>query len=304
MMVPESARSESNGAFQWVCSARLEGHQGAVYDLAAGREGDLWSVGGDGLLVNWTSDQGGWNPQGVAMAKAEEALFCVDILSSGEVVAGGASGGLIVRTGSNTRILAGHEGGTFVLHGAHSGGADGQWRHWRTGKVEAAFAARIRSFCHHEGVDWCGTHDGWIREVKGEGRAQSLHQGSLRAMLPWPGKPALGTVGGDGRLCIWRMENQAWTSVVEIDAHRGSVYRLEASPCGQRVATASRDRSVAIWNAVTLELEHRLSGPAAGGHTRSVNALCWLDATTLASAGDDRRIHIWKCEPLPPTERG
>ena len=70
-------RSESKETGVWQCSAVLEGHLGAVYDLSSGDPDTLWSVGGDGCLVRWTRRDGAWNPQGMAMAKADEALFCV-----------------------------------------------------------------------------------------------------------------------------------------------------------------------------------------------------------------------------------
>ena len=59
----------------WRCRAVLEGHLGAVYDLSSSDRDTLWSAGGDGCLVRWTRLGGVWNPQGMAMAKADEALF-------------------------------------------------------------------------------------------------------------------------------------------------------------------------------------------------------------------------------------
>ena len=91
-----SGQSNSGAESQWRCVASLEGHQGAVYDLASAGPDLLWSVGGDGCLVRWVRGDLGWKSTGEAVAKADEALFCVHALSSGGAVCGGASGGVVV----------------------------------------------------------------------------------------------------------------------------------------------------------------------------------------------------------------
>ena len=288
-----SVQNNAGAETAWRCVASLEGHQGAVYDLASDGPDLLWSVGGDGCLVRWLRDESGWRPAGEAVAKADEALFCVEALSGGGAVCGGASGGIVVWDSGNVVFHPGHVGGTFVVSERLSAGADGAVRRWKSGEVIAQVDARIRCLMEREDGVWMGTHEGSVyrHDVS---PSQALHEGSLRAMVDWPGKPAIGTAGADGRIRIWKTSGEQLEDIVAIEAHKAAIYRLKASPDGLRMATASRDRSAAVWNSADLSLESRLVRTALGGHTRSVNALCWLDDRTLASGGDDRRIFIWE----------
>ena len=278
----------------WQCTTVLEGHLGAVYDLAPDGAAGLWSVGGDGCLVRWSREHGQWNPTGQACAKANEALFCLHVMSDGRVVSGGASGGILSWSAGQVEFHKGHAGGTFVIEGPHSGGADGVLREWRSGKAVAEAAARIRCVLHRAGATWLGTHEGTAIRV-GDRKAVQLHDGSLRALLDWPGKSAVGSAGADGRIRIWTLDDAGcWTEMLSVEAHKGTVYRLVPSPDGQRVASSSRDRSVAVWNSKDMSLDARLTRTAGHGHLRSVNAVYWLDDRTLAAGGDDRRILIWE----------
>ncbi|MGB0511513.1 MAG: hypothetical protein ACPGGB_11380, partial [Flavobacteriales bacterium] len=144
----------------WQCTTVLEGHLGAVYDLAPHGADGLWSVGGDGCLVHWSRKDGQWNPVGEARAKADEALFCLSVLPDGTVVSGGASGGILSWRSGQVAFHPGHDGGTFVIEGAHSGGADGALRQWESGEPVAEAGARIRCVLHRKGETWLGTHEG------------------------------------------------------------------------------------------------------------------------------------------------
>lgn len=291
-----SVESKSGAEGEWRCAASLEGHMGAVYDLASAGPDLLWSVGGDGCLVRWWRDDAGWNSTGEAVAKADEALFCVHTLPNGGAVCGGASGGIVVWESGAVKFHSGHQGGTFVVSEDFSAGADGAVRRWKSGEVIAQVNGRVRCLMdRREGV-WTGTHDGKVHRAD-DLQGQRLHEGSLRDMVEWPGKPVIGTAGADGRIRIWKTADERLEEIVAIEAHKAAIYRLERSPDGLRMATASRDRSAAVWNSVDLSLEARLVRTGSGGHTRSVNALCWLDDRTLASGGDDRRIFIWERNP-------
>jgi WD40 repeat protein len=55
-----------------------------------------------------------------------------------------------------------------------------------------------------------------------------------------------------------------------------------------RLASASDDRTIKIWNLATSLMEALLEG-----HTAGVNALIALPDGRLASASDDRTIRLW-----------
>jgi WD40 repeat protein len=61
------------------------------------------------------------------------------------------------------------------------------------------------------------------------------------------------------------------------------------SPEGSRLASASDDRTVVLWDPVTGDRLSTLTG-----HTRAVNAVAWSpEGSRLASASDDRTVVLW-----------
>jgi WD40 repeat protein len=76
--------------------------------------------------------------------------------------------------------------------------------------------------------------------------------------------------------------------------HGHLVLALAYSPDGKRVATASTDKTVKLWNAETGTLQATLKGHAAG-----VNAVSWNpDGRRLASGSSDGTIKLWDATTL------
>lgn len=78
----------------------------------------------------------------------------------------------------------------------------------------------------------------------------------------------------------------------EIPALRGhakAVSRLAWTTEGRRLASASGDKTVRIWNVAKRECVRVLAG-----HTGEVTAVCWSpDGTALASGSNDGSVQIW-----------
>ena len=77
-----------------------------------------------------------------------------------------------------------------------------------------------------------------------------------------------------------------------ICTYRGHTHFVEAavwSPDGTRIASASRDKTVQVWN--TFTGSHLLTYR---GHPDRVLAVAWSpDGTRIASSGEDGTVHIW-----------
>lgn len=79
-------------------------------------------------------------------------------------------------------------------------------------------------------------------------------------------------------------------------AHMFTINHLAFSPDGSLFATASRDKTIKIWDTYSLKLLKVLDTIRHGGHINSVNRLLWLPEM-LVSASDDQRAIIWEVEP-------
>ncbi|MCK6579426.1 MAG: NB-ARC domain-containing protein [Anaerolineae bacterium] len=74
--------------------------------------------------------------------------------------------------------------------------------------------------------------------------------------------------------------------------HTESVTSAAYSPDGRRIVSASRDRTVRIWDAETGETLHTLAG-----HTRSVNSAAFSpDGRRIVSASSDHTVRVWDAE--------
>jgi len=97
-------------------------------------------------------------------------------------------------------------------------------------------------------------------------------------------------------LRVWDLTGPVPRLVQEQPAHWFTINHIAWSPNGRYFATASRDKTVKIWDSATFRLCRVFDPVRNGGHISSVNRLLWLPEA-LISASDDRTIKIWKLGP-------
>lgn len=294
----------------------LAGHHGAIYALEySAVPGRFFTGGGDRVVAQW--DLKGASPEeGVMVVRAAEVVYSLCLLEEqGLLLVGQAAGGVHVvdlESRKEVRLLQNHAAPVFSLvhmpgHGLlASVSGDGTFA-WLTRDLEVRSRVRLtdkkmRCLVAHPTNDFAlaGCGDGSIVQLslpdaKIENRFQA-HQVdfSVNAIAFSPDGAYFLSGSRDAMLNLY--ETRTLKRLESIPAHNYAIYDIAFHPTGAYFATASRDKTVKFWDYERMEVLTRLEGGEGKSHVNSVNRLCWLDAETLLSVGDDRSVRIWSLD--------
>lgn len=124
----------------------------------------------------------------------------------------------------------------------------------------------------------------------------AAHENSVFCLLNHPTDQDTFFSGSrDAQLKEWHIGSDNKTTLQRSQpAHWYTINHLIASPDGRYLLSASRDKTIRIWDTTTAKLLKTLDAARDGGHVNSVNRLLWVpDTPYFVSASDDRTIVVW-----------
>ncbi len=117
---------------------------------------------------------------------------------------------------------------------------------------------------------------------------QTLGRGMVRSVA-W--SPDGGVIAVGGALGIW-LYTPELEDIGLLKGHTKAVYGLAFSPDGTRLASASHDMTVRIWDIETQSELHAMTG-----HTGLTVAVAWSpDGSMVASGAYDHTVRLWNAD--------
>lgn len=291
--------------------AQCTGHNAAIFALSPyDAPHQFLSGGGEGWIVLWDMDN---LPDGRLLAQVEGNIFCMQYLQDTQLlVVGTIYGGVywvdlqanIVITKQQT-----HSKGVFAMlrvgEWLYTAGGDGSVVRWDIAKmrnVERVILTNtnIRTLQHDNECNtiWAGASDGKIYALQADTlslqsvRAEA-HEQSVFALCWDASQRYLWSGGRDAHLKQWSMTAQGVFNLhSDQPAHHFTINDLQLNKNLQLIASASRDKTIKLWDSHTGRLLKVVDTIRYGCHVRSVNALLWC-GNRLVSASDDRSLMIW-----------
>jgi WD40 repeat protein len=289
----------------------LQAHSASLYALAPGRtKGMLFSAGADKVVAEWDVNLPDPNPFAI---RTERTVYSLLNLDRKQLVIGTIVGGMHIidlETKQEIRHLKFHDKGIFYLLelpqqkkviAACSDGSISIWnsRDWSLERHLKLSHEKIRRLAVNieETLVAVASGDGKIRLLETNqfniAFEFDAHEGGANSVAFHPNGD-LYSGGKDAHLCHWNAD-KGFELETRIPAHNFAIYDIVIPADARFMATASRDKTIKIWDFADLSKPFRLDRAKSAGHINSVNAALWLeDEQLLATCSDDRSIILWR----------
>lgn len=284
----------------------LEGHNGAIYDIIYAN-GFLYTSSADHYVVRWNPVTG---DQTDFVIKLKRSAYNIAYGSQDELLAIGENNGEIhvidVAQQKEIRLLAQHRSSIFSLtYNSHknqfySGDRAGYFAAWDGENFDflksLSFECdKIREIAINETGDYIAIcpRDGILRIINTADfsveKEFQVSENGIDCGLFDGDKIYIG--GKNAFISIWNWKTGK--RIHNIAAHNFVVYDLEFIDHGQKLVSASFDKSIKLWDVEDMTKLETVEY-AQGGHKSVVNRIAKISEDTFATVSDDRKIKIWK----------
>ncbi len=288
----------------------LTGHNGAVYQLQGAGENTFLSAGGDGWIVKWDLNSKDVET-GKLVAKTDTQIFSLLFEESSNLLVAGDMHGEVhfinLLDAERTRRFKHHKKGVFgitmINRELYTLGGQGMLSKWslqNVGQVESMKISgdSLRSIAFSDSIIYVGASDKSIFMIDLHTKTivdviKHAHENSVFSLAFDPQLQHLLSGGRDAMLNIWT-EGTSLNIYKGVPAHLFTINAIKLNPSGKLFATASRDKTIKIWDAKSYKLLKVIESIRDLGHVNSVNHLLWLSESILISCSDDRSIKIWE----------
>ena len=309
--MPQRHYTYQNMKVQIQKKTQLTGHNSSIFKVVPFKHPHLFLSGaGDGWIVVWDLR----DPEmGRLLSKVETQIFSMKYLKDHEmIVAGNMDGGIHwinLNDPDITKNIAHHKNGVFAIERvgesvltAGGAGVLTRWDIQEQRTIESIHLTNksLRCIAYSEtrnelaigASDHCiyllNATDLTIKQV-----IEKAHENSVFTIVYSPDHQYLMSGGRDAQLRIRDIEN-GFKEISAQPAHWYTINHLAIHPKGHLFATASRDKTIKIWDATTFQLVKVLETVRDSGHVNSVNHLYWSNHNNeLISCSDDRSIIVW-----------
>jgi len=289
--------------------AKLSGHKSAIFTIEKGKEQScFFSAGGDGMAAHWDVTK---PDEGKLIARVPSNIFALKYLEKRNLLALGSLQGILYFIDlENNKVIEPPiklekaiydfeviEDKLLVAGGSGKLSVVDIERNQLTAQYTLS-TENLRSVSFNEalGTIAVGASDNTAYLLNQDFQLTQLleqHYSSIFTTKLLRNKTLL-TGSRDAHLGVWSY-NGHWENEHYIPAHNYTINDIVEHPTLSIFATASRDKTIKIWDADTLTLLKVINKQKQDGHLNSVNKLLWLPHNNwLVSASDDHTIMVWE----------